>query len=147
MPSSQSRRRARSRPANFSASGSKEPVRARGLCFSTKEQLPGRREVRRSGRLRPRSGTRKKIGPRPARGMVYPNTAAVMRGIWYRMKQSKLAAEYDAAAGFSTGPGSIHPQMSTLRQGKPRKYQITEPNTGPWTDTNLLVWKVFFSLG
>ena len=39
MPKSRPRRRARSRPANFSGSGSKGPERARRLCFPTKRAI------------------------------------------------------------------------------------------------------------
>ena len=69
----------RSRPANFSASGSKSRSAREDFVSQRSEQLPTRRAVRRSGRLRPRSGARKRIGPRSACGMVCSNTPAVTR--------------------------------------------------------------------
>ena len=66
-------------PRIFPAEGQKNWSTPEDPVSQRSEQLPTRRAVRRSRRLRPRSGTRKKTGPRPARGMVCPNAAAVMR--------------------------------------------------------------------
>src|SRR5258705_5972008 len=63
------------------------------LVSQRSEQLPTRRAVRCSGGLRPRSGTRKRIGPRPAPGMVCPNTDAVMRKN-YATQDWRLRATY-----------------------------------------------------
>ena len=65
-------------PRIFPPADQKDWSAREDLVSQRSEQLPTRRAVRRSGRLRPRSGTRKRIGPRPARGMVCPNTAAVI---------------------------------------------------------------------